>query len=500
MASSAFCEPSAQTPVSTLGPQKQPLHSPRQLNTDIKQIQSQQPNQWLQARPASAETTQTLHASLNFKEVYPDQDWWKQFNDPYLPQYIEEAYRDNPSLEVALLRVQKERALVESARSALFPNLNAGGSYFENRKVANDIQGANGGSGISSAGGFVSSNDAQRFVQAPLRASYELDLFGKYIYHTKAQRMLERATEYDYRNARLVLASDLASTYFNLIALDKLLELQQAMVQASARDLQAEEYKLNEGEIDVSGVLRKKSSLAEQKQLLESYRQQQGLVLDQMAILLGKKPEEQPEIQRSRLEDVSVDTNVEGGFPSQLLRRRPDIMAAEMRFYSAKFDVSAAKRNLLPTFNMLAQLGYSSVKIGDVFSSQGLLSILSGSGNQVLFAGFDEWAKFKHAKINAMSAVKEYQHTILKAFKEVDDAFVQMKTDMVSIEEAEKRQHYHEKEKNVMMNRLHEGAISGQEVLPADMSLLRAQEDFVSRKCALLIDKISLYKALGGGY
>jgi multidrug efflux system outer membrane protein len=317
---------------------------------------------------------------------------------------------------------------------------------------------------------------------------------------THAQRMERKALEAELDATRVLLASELASSYFNLVGLDRTVALQQEVVTLAEKDLRSQTYQFKEGAVDSASVEEKKASLAAEQTTLQNQLQNQAALIHQIAVLRGLEPEDQGDLPRATLEQIPVNGTVEGGFPSQLLRRRPDIRAAEMHFLGANLNASAAKRAMLPTVNGLAQLGFSSIKIGDLFSSNGLLNVLTGSVNQGLFEGGRKLAAIKSTKAKAEIAIRQYQKTILTAFQEVDDSFSKLKTDTVSLQEADAIIQANRKQKTIMDYRLREGAASPQQVIPKQVSLLKSEQQLAQTKCAVLIDRISLFKALGGGY
>lgn len=475
------------------------------LHVKLNYIQSNLPSQWEQWPEDSLEAEKNPPSSspslqLNVRDQFPSRDWWQQFNDPHLQAYLEDALTANPDIHLAALQVRELQTVVTTARAPLFPTLSVGGNYFSNRQITSTVQGEAINSGFSSAGGFISANTTQQFVQAPLRASYEVDLWGRNLLQTRARKMAQSAAEFDLYYARLLLSTEVAATYFNLLTLDTLVELQSDVVHLAQQDAAAETEKLRLGAVDLQPVEDKKARLAQETAQLESLLQQQGLLLNQMALLRGKKPEEQGKLPRGRLQDIPLSNTVDGGFPAQLLRRRPDIMAAELRFSATRLDHQAAKRALMPTFHLVAQLGYSAIKIGDLFSSQGLLNILSGSANQTLFQGFEKLATLKGAGIRAEMALETYSKSILSAFKDVDDAFVQLKTDLASLEAAQQEAEATQKQRKIAENQYQQGVLSGQERSPSAIRQLKAQQTFHHRTCAVLMDQLSLFKALGGGY
>jgi NodT family efflux transporter outer membrane factor (OMF) lipoprotein len=481
------------------------LRSQPALQVKLNYIQSNLPDQWeAGSEPASLspdmKEAPTSGLRLNIRDQFPGQDWWQQFKDPHLQAYLADALAANPDIHLATLRVQELQTMVTTARAPLFPTLTVGGNYFSNRQVTSSVQGEALNSGFSSAGGFISANTTQQFVQTPLRASYEVDLWGRTLLQTQARKMAQSAAEFDLYYARLLLSTELATTYFNLLTLDAMVDLQREVVKLAQQDASAESEKLRLGAVDPQTVEKKKARLAQETSQLEILLQQQALLLHQIAFLRGKKPEEQGNLVRGQLKDIPLTTTVDGGFPAQLLRRRPDIMAAELRFSAARLDHQAAKRALMPTFHLVAQLGYSAVKIGDLFSSQGLLNVLSGSASQTLFQGFEKLATLKGAGIQAEMALETYAKSILSAFKDVDDAFIQLKTDLASLEAAHQEEEATQKQRQITENQYQQGALSGQDRIPSAIRQLKAQQTFHHRTCTVLMDQLSLFKALGGGY
>jgi len=430
---------------------------------------------------------------------FPDKQWWLTFHDTLLNGYIEEALKSNQALAVAEARITESRALARFTMSHEFPTLSLQPSFNRQRNSAHEFPSFGASSSSGSSGGFVLGQPFNLY-SLPLEANYETDFFLKKHDQTRSAYKQAEATARDYQTARIALITDVASTYFNLASEDKLINFQKDYIRFAEADLQAERAKMAEGLVSEETVAIKEGILSNAKAALQEYYRLQGMYTNQLAILLGKTPEEARVLPRSDLDQFAIPQVVEAGIPSVLVTQRPDILSAEALLEKSKIDVRVARKEIFPTINLTGQFGFSAAKIAQLLDWQSRVYSLGGSLAQTVFDAGALRANLKVNKARQTEQLHQYQQTILTAFEEVDNALDSLKAHRAAYQNYDDAYASLNKQLSLEQSRLAEGDIAGAELYPTELQIIQAKEGLVGTKILGLTDALNLYKAVGGGY
>src|SRR5687768_2180055 len=260
------------------------------------------------------------------------QRWWTVFNDPVLEQLVEEALARNRDLRAAAERIEQARAQSGITRSDQFPDAGIDGSRARNR--------------ASQLGAFPLPPDAIETTtyRLVLRASWELDFWGKFRRGSEAARAELAASEAGRDAVRASLIGDVARGYFTLRALDRRIEAVGRTLQGRVKSLELQKLRLDAGVVSELEYRQVESDLRSTEALLPVLRQQRVRQEGALAVLLGRSPREVFAAQVPRGEPVTPPAvEVPAGLPSDLLLRRPDLRQAEERLHAANARIGVAR-------------------------------------------------------------------------------------------------------------------------------------------------------------
>jgi len=434
-------------------------------------------------------------SDLAISTVFPQKQWWLQFNDSLLNDYMTQALVNNHSLAVARARIMEYRSLARYTMAQEFPTLSLQATATRQLISPNEYPSVEGtqftGFGIGAP---------YNVYTVPLQVNYEADFFLKRYDQTRSAYKQAQSKLWDYRTAEISLMTSVASTYFGLLSQDKLVELQQKYIAISEADLRAERAKMAEGLASEQTVVIKEGLLSNAKAALEDYYRLQATYRNQLAILLGKTPEEIKKMPRSDLDRFEVPQSIEAGIPSQLLTRRPDILSAEALLEKSHIDVKVARKAMLPTINLTGQAGFAAVKTVELFDWQSRIYSLAAGLVQPIFEGGAIQANIKVTKARYQEQLHQYFQTILTAFQETDTALDSLKAHRIAYQNYLAAYNDLSKDFSLQQQQLEQGDIAGADTFQTQLQMLQAQEGLVGTKISALSDALNLYKAVGGGY
>jgi multidrug efflux system outer membrane protein len=473
-----------------------PVFARKKTLVDIQREKSRrEAPQWLQQQ-----RTDDFSTSIEIQPAFPDRDWWGRFGDPALTGCIESALNASPTLTLAEARVTEAKALARQSLAEELPQVSLGATYTRQRNSPNIIPGAGGRSfGLGAGGGFLLGTPLD-FFSVPLTASYEADIWQKNRDRTRAAKKQFNAVERDYQTTLIVLTTDVAAAYFNLLAADEIIDLQKRVVAVAENDLFHARNRQQAGLVSDEDVVLRQGRLSDfRAQLQDAYRLRE-LVLNQLAVLMGKTPAALGELSRGQWTQYAIPTSVDAGVPSELLTRRPDILAAEDRLEAAGLLARAARKELFPAITLNGQFGFSAAEFRRLFNWQSRVYSLAGSLLQPIFTGGRLRANIKAFEARYDQQLSSYQGVILQAFREVEDSLASVKASRNAYLEYEASLASLEQRLTIQKNRLAAGALAPADINPVELEALLARQGLARTKLAALTDTLSLYKALGGGF
>jgi len=405
-------------------------------------------------------------------------DWWKDYNDEYLNEYIVKAINENQDLKIATLKVEEARQNVKIQFASELPSASIGGA-----------PGVLKNTGESSSSGLFA---------LPMYVSYEADIFGKNHDKTKSKKKSYEASKSDEKAAYISIASQVGSTYFNIIKADKLINLQEEIIKEKKQIFELTKLSNSQGIASTADVVRAKKSYVIAVADLTDLQKSREKLLTSLAVLTGESPNNISEFKRVSYEELPKMKTVPDEISSDIIVQRPDYMAAELQVQKAGIDVRVAKKEFLPTVNILGLIAFLSTSSASSLSWTNALAFAGGSAMIPLFTGGKNMATLRLKKNQYEQILQSYYKTNLTAIQEVNDALCSLKLDNEKYQNNLTSYEMQKKDYVYIKNKYNQGILSKLDLLQQQETLLTLNKTVVSSKTDCYINQISLYKAVGG--
>ena len=415
-----------------------------------------------------------------------DLPWWQVFQDPVLQGLIGTALTNNYDLKQAVARVEQARNQAVAANSAFFPQIGYSGDVGRGRNALyNTPTPAPNSPTLSSA-------------QLSLSAAWEIDLWGRIRRSSEAARAQYLATDEARRGVMITLVSDVATTYFQLLQLDQELAIEREATNAYTGSLRIFNDRLINGVASKLETDRAAAALANAAATIPQLELQIASTENQLNVLLGRNP---GPIERGSLTNQAMLTpEIPAGLPSELLRRRPDVLQSEQSLIAANANIGVSVANFFPQIGLTTFLGRASPELSSFTSGAGNLWDLGGTMSGPVFQGGRLRAGYRAAKAQFDEAKAAYQQSVITAFAEVSNALItRQKLDEVYVYNGQAVVALAESVELATQRYLN-GKSSYYEVLQAQQELYPTQRAQVQTQVGELNAVVQLYKTLGGGW
>lgn len=415
--------------------------------------------------------------SDDYKFDYVNMNWWSNFNDDLLNGYIEKAILNNYDLKMATINVEE---------------------YYQNVKLqfANELPSAVAGfgPGFFKAPGMTNTSSA---FGLPVIVQYEADIFLKNHNKTKAVKKLYEGSKLDERAAYISVASAVGSTYFNIVNLDKMISLQEEIVKIRQDIYNLMLARNKEGLTSTADTIKaNKALVAGQTDLIELKKNREKM-LHQMCVLIGESPENASSIKRNSLDKMNYQLAIPTQIPSEIITQRPDYMRAELMVEKAGIDVKVAKKEFLPSINILGGALFNASDLGSLFTTKNMLLGVGGGLMTPLFQGGSLIANLKLKKATYERILQDYYKTNLTAIQEVNDSLVASRLDKDKMAQTIKQYNLEKSDYKYNEKKYNQGTISKLDLIQYQENLLTIEKLVAQQKVECMTDAISLYKATG---
>jgi multidrug efflux system outer membrane protein len=409
-----------------------------------------------------------------------DPGWWRAFGDEVLERMVRQALQRNTDVRLAAARVAEARALSQAQHGSEWPNVELAGGLQRARTIS-PVTGQ--------------PYDATT-RQVQFQAAYEIDLWGRVDALGRAADASLAASGYAHDAAALGVASTVAIAYLGLRALDARLAVARETLASRAaaaglarwRERQGYTSKLELAQAEAE--YRATAQVLPQLDLAVSHREHA------LCLLLGVAPS--PVERGLELTEIRLPPLPATGLPSALLRRRPDIAAAEAQVAASDAQLAAARAQLLPSLRLSASIGLASSNIlhGDPFT----LWSLGGSVLAPIFEGGRLRAQVAASASRRDQALIGYEKTVLGSLAEVEDQLASIEHLQQQAVQVEAQRQALADALRIATNRYREGYASYLDQLDAQRNLFSAQQTALQLRADLLTAEVALYRALGGGW
>ncbi|MFY0712280.1 efflux transporter outer membrane subunit [Seonamhaeicola sp. NFXS20] len=433
------------------------------------------------------EETEHLYRTDNLPQdsvSLADVSWKDMFKDQYLAEYIEEGLQNNLDIRVAIQQIAAAEAYMKQGKAGYFPTLSLGPNYTHYEYSEN-----------SQFGSIFTEGLDVYDITANL--SWEADIWGKIRSNKRAGEATYLQTVAAHKAVKTELISAIASTYYQLLALDEQLEITEKTIatrDSSVYTIKALKDAGNVTQVAVDQYIAQYNNAKALKVDLEAaiFRTENTLNL-----LLGRPAEP---IERSRLTEQQLDADITLGVPATLLRNRPDVIASEYGLINAFELTNVAKSNFYPSLTLTASGGLQSLELDELFSANSLFATVIGGLTQPVFNQRKIRTQHEVAKAQQEQALLNFKKTLLTAGNEVSNALYDYNAETEKFEyrknEVEALRAAEANSEELLKN----GLANYLDLLTARESVLSAELNVIDNKLQQLLSVVNLYEALGGGW
>ena len=422
--------------------------------------------------------------------------WWQSLNDRELNSLVERALKSNLDLDIALTRLEEARAAEFAVSGGTLP-------YLEGSAAAARGSGSNSVKGrISSPLNAASNTTGLHEITEIMGfdAGWELDLFGRFRRQLEAAAADTQAAA-EYHNAALItIIAEVARTYVELRTTQARLDIARENLGVAQQTLDAVTQRFNLGitnELDVALAQRQTAS---QRATIAPLEDQAADAERRLAVLLNLPPEALHAELRQSSPLPSLPAQIAVGLPADLLRRRPDIRQAERRLAAENARIGVATADLYPRVAVTAGFGFEGQGLGRNPTTE---SMIWSAGPSVIapildFGRVDSLIMLEDLRTREL--VYNYQRTVLGAVEEVDDAVENYDAQRQRLGDLSSALQASRRAVDLATGRYDRGLIDFLNVLDAQRQLFELQDQYTVAQEAEVVDYVSLYKALGGGW
>ncbi len=412
-----------------------------------------------------------------------DQKWAAVFHEPELQQLIGTALTNNYDVRIAAERVLEQEAQVRITRSQEFPQITGGGTGIGARLP-------------DSLGNTISSPLAQGSFN--LSAAWTPDFWGIYRKQTEAARANLLAQVWAQRAVRLTLVENVATTYFEIRALDGELEIAKQTLKTRQDSVDLTRTLERGGAAPLSDVRQAEQLLYTATTQIPQLEQQIQQNENGLRLLLGQDPGPVTHSDPTALAPPPQDLPI--GLPAELLARRPDIEQAEQQLVAANAQVGLARAQFFPQLPISASGGFGGDQFSNLFSPSGVTVYGYGTLAQAIFEGGKLKGQLQLSQRQKEELIVNYEKTIRTALHDVSNALVALNKQRAAREQQEKLVAAAQDAARLAQVRYQGGATAYLEVLTTNTNLFSAQLNLVGAQQGEAVALVQLYSALGGGW
>ena len=423
--------------------------------------------------------------------------WWAAFNDPQLTALVEQALRQNLDIELAAARIREARAQEGVAGAGSSPQVGAEASVTRQRISENAIPvppGAGSGGGSIGLPGSEFTN-----WRAGFDASWELDLFGRNRREREAAAARTGTAVWNRRDAEVSVAAEVASAYLKLRTLQSEIANAESEVARLDRFEQLRRAQAKGGLIDGQSLEQQRSERASAAAAIPALQADAKAEIHALGVLTGQTPEALAN-QLAAPGTLPPALLVPPGLPSDLLRRRPDIRAAERELAAATADIGVATADLYPRISLTAAPALVSTALGSLLE-WGSRSFSAGAAlDWPIFDGGRRRANIEVRNARQEQASIAYRKTILVALRDVEDALSNLDGNRRQLADLEQAHGNAARAEDIANSRFRGGLVTLADVLQAQQRRLSLEKQMIETRGAMARDTVALVKALGGGW
>ena len=403
--------------------------------------------------------------------------WWTSFNDPALTALVDKSLANNLDLKLAQARLREAEAVRALAKAQYWPSLTAN---------------AEGGSSGSN-------NNSHDSYQLGSTLSWEIDLWGEKRLGDEAASAAYQASEAAWYGTQVSLAAEVASSYVDLALARQRLTIAKSNLASQQETYQFITWRNQAGLIGQLTLDQASTTIAQTKAQIPSLEITEASARHRLAVLTGALPQEASfATLEAKLPTLPATPDI--GLPADVLRRRPDVMAAERNLAASVARTGVAETALYPSFTLSGTLGLAALSPAEILSGGTISRSLLGSLAGTLFDAGRLRQNLHISEAQQEQAFITYQQTILTALEEVENALISLKRNSLRRELLDQAALSAASAASLAASEYQAGTIDYQTLQETERTRLSAEDSAASARAAELSSLITLYKAAGGGW
>jgi NodT family efflux transporter outer membrane factor (OMF) lipoprotein len=414
-------------------------------------------------------------------------DWWRLFNSAQLDAVIQDAVANNASLQAAQSSLRQSRDLLRAGYGIFYPQVDAG--FDATRQKLS----------LARLGGSAANSSIFNLYTLSGTVSYALDVFGgerRTVESLKAQVDFQR---YTVDGTYLTLIGNTANAVIARAAYIEEIRATKQIIDLLKEQVAITEAQVQAGTAPFSNVLSLRSQLAATEAILPSLRQKLSQTEHLLAVLAGRTPAEW-KLPQVDLAVLALPGDLPITLPSDLVRQRPDILAAEAQLHSASADIGVATAALYPSFTLTASYGQENTSIGNLLKDNSGIWSLGGSVLAPVFHGGSLRFRRRAAVEAYNQSLAVYRQTVLSAFAQVADTLKALENDAETLSSQSQALSAADEALRLIQANYQAGTVNYLQVLIADYLYYQAKIGYLQAKAQRLQDTVGLFVAVGGGW
>lgn len=420
-------------------------------------------------------------------EAKPLERWCSDFGDEQLESLVQRAFGGNLNLRVAWVRLRQSQILERQTSSNLYPTLDLQAQAGRQR---NALQGPQ-------AALLPDPTFTINTYQTSLAAGYEVDLWGRLAAQRQASALDALATRADVESIAISLTSEVAEAWFDVVHQRQKKALLEAQLEINSRYVELLMLRLSNGSASALDINQQEQQIESLRGQLATIEATEQRALVRLTTLMGKAPGKlDVEVTRAELPAMPAMPSV--GVPAQLLERRPDLRAAQLRLEATNKRIAVAVRSRLPTLRLSASLFFQGTALTELLDN--LLYNAAAAAAAPLVDGGRRVAEVELAEARQDEALHSYANTLLTALSDVEGAMIQETQQDKLLKQLELNQEKAREALSLAQSRYQQGATDYLRVLTAIQSLQNIEQSVLDAKRRQLSNRVQLCRALGGSW
>lgn len=447
------------------------------------------PREYKNTFPSEPGAAESLTPPL--PDMVPDRgliEWWRFFGSPELERLIDRGIANNAEVRIATLRVAQAKARADQVRAGQLPEISA--PLLVGRQMP----------GGTAVGSVPTTNDGRRpqtSYQASMRGTWRLDVWGEQSALAESANLQLWRAAFERDNTQRNLAATLASNYVEYASLNDRLQVARELESVLAATLPTIEKRVEVGDATMTELEQQRAAIYALRATIPTIEQQREDVHNAIAFLVGTVPGS------LKLSDAGLDTlglpSYVPGLPAALLLRRPDVRMAEARMLSADADIDVARARILPPVDLSAQVGYSSIFLGQMFQPQALFWNAIASLTASIFDAGKRSSEREYAQAVHEEMVETYIRTIYQAMREVEGSLATIRLASKRLDAQEEATLAAKRAWEISSKVYLMGGVDYMTLLDTERTYYRYLDDYQRTRMEHLRGYMTLFQSLGGG-